>query len=81
MATRARKLLSVSKSSKKSRPSGKHKHPVCRVPATHEQRRAWAIAARGKPFAVHARGLLDADAEAQGIEITEKIGDQNEEEE
>ena len=64
----------------KPRTSGKHKHPVCRIPATHAQREAWARAAHGQPFSVHARGLLDAHAEAQGIEISDKIGEENEEE-
>jgi hypothetical protein len=59
--------------------SGKHIHPVCRIPATHAQREAWARAAHGEPFAVHARRLLDANAEAQGIEIEDKIGDSSEE--
>jgi hypothetical protein len=64
----------------KPRTSGKHKHPVCRIPATHAQREAWARAAHGQPFSVHARDLLDRDAEEKGIEIAEKIGEDSEEE-
>jgi hypothetical protein len=67
--------------STKPRTSGKHKHPVCRIPATHAQREAWARAAHGQPFSVHARGLLDAHAEAQGIEIADKIGEDSDSDE
>jgi len=63
----------------KPRTSGKHIHPVRRIPATHAQRAAWARAAHGQPFAVHARALLDGHAEAQGIEIADKIGEESEE--
>lgn len=56
-----------------SKKSGKHIHPVCRVSATQAQREAWARAAKGKPFAVHARLLLDRDAEDKGIAINDKI--------
>lgn len=81
VATLRASVGAMAKPSTRPHSSGKHIHPVCRVPATHAQREAWSRAARGKPFAVHARELLDAHAEAQGIRIADKIGHEESEEE
>lgn len=63
--------------------SGQHKHKAARIPATDQQRRAWAKAFRADghvSFAEWAREQLDARAEALGFKSREKVGQESEDE-
>jgi hypothetical protein len=64
---------------KKKRPnnSGKNVSPVLRVPASHDEKEAYAKAAglSYQPFAAWARDALNARAKAQGFNPPEKLND------
>lgn len=56
---------------------GTHKHKQCRVPATDDERLAWAQAFREDghvTFAEWSRGLMNARAEALGFVPATKVG-------
>lgn len=63
--------------------SGKHTHRQCHLPATEQERAAWALAFRADghtSWAEWAREVMNARAEMFGFKAAEKVGVQDDEE-